>query len=117
MTHLRTAFSSDSATTDNTVRVAPIKIQPIRSGDVAAAVGRAAVGTRVNGVVEIAGPDTCRLGDFIRQGLAVKNDLRTVVTEPDGMYWGAELRESDLLPGPDAHIAETRFADWSAQQR
>ncbi|MEU0965788.1 SDR family oxidoreductase [Streptomyces sp. NPDC005917] len=108
---------ADSATTDDTVHVAPIKIQPIYSGDVAAAVGRTAVGEPVNGIVEVAGPDTFELEDFIRQGLAVKNDPRTVVTDPHGLYWGAELQESDLLPGPDAHIAETHYGDWSAQQR
>lgn len=39
------------------MRLAPVKIQPIRSDDVAATVGRTAVGAPVNGVVEAAGPD------------------------------------------------------------
>ncbi|MEV5904639.1 SDR family oxidoreductase [Streptomyces sp. NBC_00015] len=108
---------ADSATTGDTVSVAPIKIRPVFSGDVAAAVGRTAVGTPVNGIVEVAGPDTFPLEDFIRKGLAVHDDPRTVVTDPAGLYWGAALKESDLLPGPDARIGETTFADWSAQQK
>lgn len=107
---------ADSATEGDTVRVAPIRIQPIYSGDVAAAVGRTAIGEPVNGKVEVAGPDTFELEDFIREALAAKNDPRTVVTDPHGLYWGAELQESDLLPGSDAHIAETHFADWTGQQ-
>ncbi|MCG7206686.1 SDR family oxidoreductase [Streptomyces arenae] len=107
---------ADSATSGDTVSVAPIKIQPIFSGDVAAAVGRTAVGTPVNGIVEVAGPDTFTLEDFIRKGLAVHNDPRTVVTDPNGLYWGAALKESDLLPGPDARLGETHFADWSSKQ-
>ncbi|PPS89764.1 hypothetical protein BZZ08_01549 [Streptomyces sp. MH60] len=108
---------ADSATEGDTVSVAPIKIQPISSGDVAAAVGRTAVGAPVNGTVEVAGPDVFRLEDFIRKGLAVRDDTRTVVTDPNGLYWGAALQESDLLPGADARIAETRFDEWAAGQR
>ncbi|MGW5788790.1 SDR family oxidoreductase [Streptomyces sp. NPDC003757] len=108
---------ADSATEGDTVTVAPIKIQPIFSGDVAAAVGRTAVGTPLNGTVEVAGPDVFRLEDFIRKGLAVRDDTRTVVTDPNGLYWGAALQESDLLPGSDARIAETHFDEWAAGQR
>jgi uncharacterized protein YbjT (DUF2867 family) len=108
---------ADSATEGDTVSVAPIKIQPIYSGDVAAAVGRTAVGAPLNGTVEVAGPDTFPLEDFIRQGLAVRNDPRKVVTDPHGLYWGAALKEADLLPGPDARIGETHLADWTARQR
>lgn len=89
---------------------------PIHSGDVAAAVGRTAVGTPVNGVVEVAGPDTFRLDELIRKALADEDDPRTVVADPHAPYCGAELQETTLLPGADAHLAKTRFADWAAQQ-
>ncbi|MCT9105032.1 SDR family oxidoreductase [Streptomyces mirabilis] len=108
---------ADSATDGDTVRLAPGKIQPIYSGDVAAAVGRTAVGTPVNGVVEVAGPDAFLLDEFIRTGLAATNDPRAVVTDAHATYWGVQLEETTLLPGPGAHIAETRFTDWLAQQQ
>ncbi|MFF3517750.1 SDR family oxidoreductase [Streptomyces sp. NPDC002573] len=108
---------ADAATEGDTVRLAPVKIQPIVSDDVAAAVRRATVGSPVNGVVEVAGPEAFPLDELIREGLAAKNDPRTVVTDPQARYWGAELQETTLLPGPGAHIAETRFADWLAQQK
>ncbi|MET7348320.1 SDR family oxidoreductase [Streptomyces mirabilis] len=108
---------ADSATDGDTVRLAPGKIQPIYSGDVAAAVGRTAVGAPVNGVVEVAGPDAFQLDEFIRAGLAATNDPRAVVTDAHATYWGVQLEETTLLPGPDAHIAETRFTDWLAQQQ
>ncbi|MDX3853170.1 SDR family oxidoreductase [Streptomyces sp. AK02-01A] len=106
-----------AATEGDTVRLAPVKIQPVGSDDVAAAVGRAAVGTPVNGVVEVAGPDEFQLDQLIRNGLAAKNDPRTVVSDVHAPYFGAELKETTLLPGPDAHIAETRFVDWLAKQQ
>ncbi|MGW4906927.1 SDR family oxidoreductase [Streptomyces sp. NPDC004270] len=108
---------ADISTEGDTVRLAPVKFQPIYSDDVAAAVGRTAVGAPVNGVVEIAGPDVFQLDELIRQVLADKNDVRTVVTDPSAPYSGAELKETTLVPGPDAHIAETRFTDWLGQQR
>ncbi|MFD6281141.1 SDR family oxidoreductase [Streptomyces sp. NPDC060209] len=105
-----------SATDGDTVRLAPVRIRPIGSDDVAAAVCRTAVGAPVDGVVEVAGPDQFPLDQLIREGLAASDDPRTVVTDVHARYFGAELQETTLLPGPDAHITETRFADWLAQQ-
>lgn len=104
------------ATDGDTVRLAPVRIRPVHSGDVAATVGRTAVGSPVNGLVEVAGPDTFQLDELIRKSLAAKNDPRTVVTDPHATYFGARLGETTLLPGPDAHIADTRFTDWLAQR-
>ncbi|MBY8876083.1 SDR family oxidoreductase [Actinacidiphila acidipaludis] len=108
---------ADAATEGDTVRLAPVRIRPVHSDDVAAAVCHAASGTPVNGTVEVTGPDEFRLDDLVRGALAARNDTRTVVTDPHARYFGAEVEETTLLPGPDAHVAETRFADWLAQQR
>ncbi|MGW2381848.1 SDR family oxidoreductase [Streptomyces sp. NPDC001658] len=108
---------ADGVTEGDTVRLPAGRIQPIVSDDVAAAVGRASVGTPVDGVVEVAGPEAFELEEFIRRGLATKNDPREIVTDPNATYWGARLQETTLLPGPDAHIAETKFGDWLAQQK
>ncbi|MGW2716931.1 SDR family oxidoreductase [Streptomyces sp. NPDC001492] len=108
---------ADGMTEGDTVRVPDAKIQPIVSDDVAAAVVRTAVGAPADGVVEVAGPEAFQLEEFIRLALAAHDDPRTVVTDPQATYWGAELTETSLLPGPDAHRAETRFADWLAQQK
>ncbi|MEU6223353.1 SDR family oxidoreductase [Streptomyces sp. NPDC047042] len=105
---------ADMSTEGDTVRLAPVRFQPIHSDDVAAAVGRTAVGTPVNGVVEIAGPDLFQLDELLRKVLAEKNDPRTVVTDEHAPYSGAELRDTTLVPGPDAHLGETHFADWLA---
>jgi uncharacterized protein YbjT (DUF2867 family) len=107
---------ADAATEGDTVRMPAAKIQPMVSDDVAAAVGRISVRAPVGGVVEVAGPEAFQLEEFIRTGLAAQSDPRTVVTNPQARYWGAELQEDTLLPGPDADIAETRFADWLARQ-
>ncbi|BFO17894.1 hypothetical protein SHKM778_42820 [Streptomyces sp. KM77-8] len=87
------------------------------SDDVAAAVGRTAVGAPVNGVVDVAGPEAFQLDEFIRDALAAENDPRTVVTDPGAPYSGAPVEETTLLPGPGARLAETTFSDWLAQRK
>ncbi|MBK6018259.1 SDR family oxidoreductase [Streptomyces sp. MBT53] len=108
---------ADGVTVGDTVHLPDAKIQPIVSDDVAVAVARAAVGDPVGGVVEVAGPEAFQLEEFVRMGLSAHDDPRKIVTDPQATYWGAELEENTLLPGPDAHIAGTRFADWLTRQK
>jgi uncharacterized protein YbjT (DUF2867 family) len=107
---------ADDATDGDTVRLPPVLFQPIAADDVAAAVGRVAVGEPLNGVVEVAGPEQFRFDDFIRRGLAARHDPRQVVGDPDARYFGTILAEHSLVPGEGAQLAETRFADWLTQQ-
>src|SRR5579863_6378444 len=65
---------ADFSTDGNTVRLPPALIQPMAADDVAGAVAKIAVGTPVNGTVEIAGPEQFRLNELIRQGLNARND-------------------------------------------
>lgn len=103
---------ADAATGGNTVRLAPVLIQPMAADDVASAVGWAAVGTPLNGTVDIGGPHAFRLDELIRLGLSANKDPREVITDPHARYFGAELSERTLLPGDDARLGETRFEDW-----
>jgi uncharacterized protein YbjT (DUF2867 family) len=106
---------ADDATDGNTVRVAPVLIQPMAAEDVASAVGKISVGSPVNGIVEVAGPQQFRLDELIRRFLRDRRDPREVITDPHARYSGAELDERTLLPGDDATLAETRFDDWLSQ--
>ena len=78
---------ADAATNDDVVRLAPVLIQPMAADDVASAVGRIVLGSPVNGIVEIAGPEQFRLDELIRQGLSARDDPREVVADPaPGQY-------------------------------
>jgi uncharacterized protein YbjT (DUF2867 family) len=105
-----------SATDGDTVRFAPVLFQPIVSDEVAAAVGRTAVGTPLNATVEVAGPEQYRLDEFFRAGLARLGDPREVVTDPSARYFGALLSEKTLVPGDGAIVGEVRYLDWKAAQ-
>jgi uncharacterized protein YbjT (DUF2867 family) len=106
---------ADAATDGNMVSLAPVLIQPMAADDVASAVGRIAVGTPVNGTVEVGGPEQFRLDELIRRALSARNDPREVVADPHARYFGAELSERTLVPGNDARLGETRFEDWLSQ--
>jgi uncharacterized protein YbjT (DUF2867 family) len=106
---------ADGATEGNTVRVAPVLIQPMAAEDVASAVGRISVGSPVNGIVEVAGPQRFRLDELIRRLLGERRDPREVITDPHARLFGVEPDERALLPDDDARLAETRFEDWLSQ--
>jgi uncharacterized protein YbjT (DUF2867 family) len=103
---------ADEATDGNTVRIAPVLFQPIAADDVANAVARVAVSAPVNGIVEIAGPQQFRFDEFIRLGLAARQDPRVVVPDPHARYFGTELGERTLVPAADARLGEIRFEEW-----
>jgi uncharacterized protein YbjT (DUF2867 family) len=102
------------ATEGNTVRLAPVLIQPMAADDVAKAVGRVAVGAPVNGIVEVAGPEQFRLDELIREGLKAKQDPREVIPDNGARYFGALLGERTLVPGDGARLGEVRFQEWLA---
>ena len=106
---------ADEATVGTTVRLPPVLIQPIAADDVAKAVGQIAVGSPVNGTVEVAGPQPFRFDELIRQGLAARNDPRQVVVDPHARYFGAELGERALVPAGEARLGEIRFEEWLGQ--
>jgi uncharacterized protein YbjT (DUF2867 family) len=101
-----------AATDGNTVRLAPVLIQPIAADDVARAVGQVAVGSPVGGIVEVAGPEQIRLDELVRRGLRARNDPREVIADPHARYFGVELHERTLVPDDEARLGETRFEDW-----
>jgi uncharacterized protein YbjT (DUF2867 family) len=103
---------ADEATDGTTVRVAPVLIQPMAAEDVAKAVANVAVSAPVNGIVEIAGPELFRFDELIRRSLRARNDSREVIADAHARYYGAELGERTLVPGPNVRRGEIRFEEW-----
>ena len=103
---------ADAATEGNQVRVPPVFIQPIAAEEASAAVAKVAVGTPLNGMVEVAGPQRFRFDEFIRQGLRARNDPREVIVDPDARYFGAKLSDLSLVASGEARIGQIRFEDW-----
>ena len=105
---------ADSSADGETVRLAPVLVQPEAADDVAATLADVAVGAPVNGIVELAGPEPFRLDELARRVLRANGDPSEVTSDPHARYFGAELDDRSLIPGDDARIAPTRFEDWLA---
>jgi len=103
---------ADSATEGNTVRLPSVGFQPLAADDVAKAVAKTAVGSPLNGIVELGGPEKFRFNEMIRMGLNADKDQREVVADPHARYFGTELSERSLVPDDGALLGETRFEDW-----
>jgi len=104
---------ADSFTDGNTARVPPVSFQPMAAEDVASAVCRVAIGSPLNGIVEIAGPEQFRFDELIRLNLNAHKDPREVIADLHARYFGTELSAGSLVPtGDGAQLGETRFDDW-----
>jgi uncharacterized protein YbjT (DUF2867 family) len=107
---------AQSALTTDPARISPAMMQPIFSGDVAAAVTQIALAAPLNGTVELAGPEPIRMDALVRQYLAAHGDHRDLITDANAGYFGAAVDDHSLVP--DARhplLGATRFADWLAR--
>jgi uncharacterized protein YbjT (DUF2867 family) len=108
---------ADFSTDGNTIRLPTALIQPMAADDVAGAVGQVAMGSPVNGTVEVGGPEQFGLDELIRRALASWKDPREVIADPHALYYGAAVSEETLVPGKDARLGQTRFDTWLSQSK
>lgn len=94
------------------VHLSPALFQPIAAEDVAAALAGIVTGAPVNGMIEIAGPESFRLDALVRTYLEAMGDARAVATDPHAPYFGAQIDDTSLMPDTDAQIGATAFATW-----
>jgi uncharacterized protein YbjT (DUF2867 family) len=100
------------ATDGQTVRLPPALMQPIASDDVAAALADVALAEPLNGTVEVAGPESIRMDELVRQFLVAQGDTRQVTTDAQAGYYGTAVNDRSLTPGDNPRLGKTRFQDW-----
>src|SRR5262249_45354448 len=101
-----------NATEGATVRLSSILMQPIAADDVAAALADVAVGEPTNGTIEIAGPEQIRQDELVRRFLNATADARKVITDANAGYYGVEVNDQSLVPGPNPRLGSISFAEW-----
>lgn len=99
-----------------TVRLSPAQVQPVAAEEVSALMAELALGSPINGTVEVAGPERLKLDDLGRTYLAAKKDTRTVTSDPLALYFGVQLNDQSLTPGTSYRAGRIRFKDWLSQQ-
>lgn len=105
---------ADSATVGDEVHLPPAYFQPMAADDVSGVVARTSIGDPVNGVIETGGPQKVRMSDFVAAGLKRVGDPRTVVPDPHATYFGTEISDESLVPGPHAELGTTTYDEWVA---
>ncbi len=106
---------ADSGAEGDSVRLSTAPMQPLAADDVASALADVAEGSPANGTLEVAGPESLSIADFVGRYLAASGDKRKVVADPKAGYFGAALDGRGLNPGDGAIIGATRFDDWFAR--
>ena len=106
---------ADISIVGDQVHLPPVLFQPMAADDVASGLARVAVGSPLNAIAEIAGPEQFRVDELVRRRLVSLKDPREVVADSNARYGGARLSEKTLLPGNDARLGETRFETWLTQ--
>ena len=77
---------------------------------------RSRSGAPLNATVEVGGPEAIPLDELARQVLVARARIRIeIVADSHARYFGAELNDQSLIPGPRARIGSTTFGDWLRQ--
>jgi uncharacterized protein YbjT (DUF2867 family) len=103
---------ADSATVEGVVELSPALLQPVAADDVAAALTAIAQDAPRNAIVEIAGPASMGLDELARRVLSARGDTRPVRADEHARYFGAEIDDASLRPGPGARIGHTALDTW-----
>ncbi len=101
-----------NATEGASVRLPSALMQPIAADDVAAQLADVAVSEPKNDMLEIAGPEQIRQDELVRRFLSATGDARKVITDDHARYYGVELNDQSLVPGPNPRLGSIRFAEW-----
>jgi uncharacterized protein YbjT (DUF2867 family) len=106
---------ADASMVDGQLHLAPVHYQPIASGDVSSVVARVAAGSPLDTTIEIGGPERVRMDEFIPAALARSGDTREVVVDEHATYFGTELADDSLVPGPEAELGATTYEAWAKE--
>ena len=106
---------ADAGFDGQVIRLPTALMQPVATADVVAGLAALAQGSPRNAILEIAGPDSIPLDELARQVLRAADDPRPIEGDPHARYFGTELTDDALRPGPDARIGHLTLADWLRQ--
>lgn len=105
---------AESSASGNSVRVPSALFQPVAADDAARELANIVSNQPLNATTEVAGPDRAPLATFVQRLLTAKGDPRTVVADPQTLYFGQRLDEKSLVPEGHPRVGSLHFEDWLA---
>jgi uncharacterized protein YbjT (DUF2867 family) len=101
---------------DGAYHLSPALMQPIVSDEVVVALADIALGPPLNATMEIGGPEAIPIDELGRELLSARGgDPHQIIEDRHARYYGAELEDRSLVPGPEARLGSLKFADWLRQ--
>lgn len=111
-------FLSAIAGPDNdthSVRLPTAPMQPVAAQDVASTLADIATAAPTNNIVELAGPESLSIAEFVGKFLESSGDTRTVIADPKASYFGASLGSRGLNPEHNPRLGKYHFTEWFSQ--
>lgn len=103
---------AQSSTDGQVVRLPSALMQPMSADDVAAAMADYTLGSPLNRIVEVAGPEAMGIDVAVRSYLTVTGDPRRVITDDRSPYYGVKVSERSLVPDNADWLGTTSLEDW-----
>lgn len=102
----------DSATVADRVRLSPALFQPVAADEVVAVLTDLALELPLNSIVEVAGPEARPMDEMAREYLTAIHDNRQVIADARAPYFGAQIDDRSLTPGPGHRAGSIHFTHW-----
>lgn len=96
----------DSAT------IPPLLLQPVAVADVADVLAEIAMGQPQGMAPDLAGPELEDLVDMVRRIVTARGEAVRLTPSWRGGIFGPDAAGEHFLPGPEARLAPTTFAQW-----
>ncbi|MGW9270325.1 NAD-dependent epimerase/dehydratase family protein [Microbacterium sp. NPDC055599] len=103
-------------TDQDTVRLPAKPVQPVAASDVAEKLVELALGSPLDGALDMGGPERMLLPAFVNRVLRVDNDPRYVVADDDITPVGFTISGDLLLPHPPSVEAPTTLETWVREE-
>ena len=107
---------TESLVVGDEVRVPTASIQTIASAELVEILADIAIGTPLNGIHEVGGPQRMPFAEMARTVLGRQGRYLQVLDDPTVGYFGLPIEATTLVPAENATQGATPLADWLAQR-
>lgn len=106
---------ADAATDGNAVRLPIAPMQPVATDDVVLALAEIVTGHPANHILELAGPESLPMAEFVQRLFALNHDPRQIIADPNARYFGTLLDHRGLNPDQTPQLGSTTLQMWHSR--